>query len=151
MNQVAHRPMDFEPAASAPATRQNANVVWPFVQAGSVQGITSDIVRGICELRSKRADAFPAKLFGDATWDILLQLYAARLESQRLSITRLTKLCGLPATTVLRRLGVLEEEGLVTRAGDPFDGRRIYVALSFAGSEAMERCFAASGLGAAFL
>lgn len=151
MNQVACKPVDFEPAASAPAARHDANVVWPFVQTGSVQGITSEIVRGICELRRKREDSFPANLFGDATWDILLQLYAARLESQRLSITRLTKLCGLPATTVLRRLGVLEEEGLVTRTGDPFDGRRIYVALSFAGSEAMERCFAASGLGAAFL
>jgi DNA-binding MarR family transcriptional regulator len=151
VNQVARRPMDFEPAASAPASRHEGNVVWPFVQAGSVQGITSEIVRGICELRRRRANAFPAKLFGDPTWDILLQLYAARLEAQRLSITRLTKLCGLPATTVLRRLGVLEEEGLVTRTGDPFDVRRIYVALSFAGSEAMERCFAASGLGAAFL
>jgi DNA-binding transcriptional ArsR family regulator len=141
--------MDFEPAASAPAARQDGNVVWPFVQSGSVQGITSDVVRGICELRRKRGDAFPAKLFGDPTWDILLQLYAARLESQRLSITRLTKLCGLPATTVLRRLGVLEEEGLVTRAGDPFDGRRIYVTLSCARCDARVRCIAATGLGAA--
>jgi DNA-binding MarR family transcriptional regulator len=68
-----------------------------------------------------------------------------------MSITRLTRSTALPATTVLRRLGLLEKEGLVTRAGDPFDARRVFVTLSPAGIEAMDRCFAASGLRVALL
>jgi hypothetical protein len=140
----------FDDGGPRSATPTNANAVSPFAQPGNAAGFTGEAVRRICELRRKRNDLFPGKLFGDPTWDMLLQLYAARLDMQRLTITRLTKLCGVPATTVLRRLGALEEEGLVTRTDDPWDGRRVHVALSFLGAEAMERSFAAAGPGAIF-
>jgi DNA-binding MarR family transcriptional regulator len=147
VNQSAARKV-FDDGGPRSATPAGATVISPFAQPGSTGGITGETVRRICELRRKRNEMFPARLFGDPTWDMLLQLYAARLDMQRLSITRLTKLCGVPATTVLRRLGVLETEGLVTRTDDPLDGRRVHVALSFVGAEAMERSFAAAGPGA---
>jgi DNA-binding MarR family transcriptional regulator len=128
-----------------------SNVVWPFGQFGSPRPISAEIVRRVFELRRTRQQSFPAKLFADPAWDMLLQLYAAHLESQRMSITRLTRTCAIPATTVLRRLATLTEAGLVTRTEDPFDSRRVYVALSFSGAEAMDRCFAASGLAAILL
>ena len=109
------------------------------------------MVNAICELRRSRQASFPGTLLGDPTWDMLLQLYAAHLDMLRMSITRLTHSTALPATTVLRRLGLLEKGGLVVRAGDPFDARRVFVTLSPAGIEAMDRCFAKSGLRAALL
>lgn len=139
MNQPAFKAFENARPAAVPAS-----VVVPFIQAAGPDGITGEVVREICELRRKREQSFPGKLFGDATWDILLQLYAAQLDAQRLSITRLTRISGIPATTVLRRLSVLESEGLLTRADDPFDARRVYVALTAAGMQAMDRCFAAS-------
>lgn len=68
-----------------------------------------------------------------------------------MSISRLTRSARVPLTTVLRRLAILEERGLVTRTDDAFDGRRVYVALSFAGAEAMDRCFGIAGDRALFL
>lgn len=151
MNQAAFKGPEQWGADRSASPALSPNIVLPFTQAGGANGITGEIVRGVCELRRKRDEAFPGKLFGDPSWDILLQLYAAQLDSLRISITRLTKLCGVPATTVLRRLGTLEDRHLITRATDPFDARRVYVALSTAGIEAMERCFTASGLRAALL
>jgi len=147
VNQAAVKAFDPGKTA-APAA---SNVVWPFGQPGTARPISAEIVRRVFELRRKREQSFPAKLFGDPAWDMLLQLYAAHLESQRISITRLTRVCAIPATTVLRRLGSLTDAGLVTRSEDPFDSRRVYVALSFSGAEAMDRCFAASGLAAILL
>lgn len=149
MNQAAFKELDQWGADGVPASKSSAGVVLPFAQPAN--GITGEIVRGICELRRTRDKAFPGKLFGDPTWDIMLQLYVAHLDSLRISISRLTRLCGVPATTVLRRLGALEDRDLITRTGDPFDARRVYVALSATGAHAMERCFTASGLRAAFL
>ena len=140
---------DGEPRSATPP--EGSTAISPFAQPGTAAGTTGEAVREICRLRRKRHAMFPAKLFGDPTWDMLLQLYAARLDMQRLTITRLTNLCGVPATTVLRRLGTLEAEGLVIRTDDPWDGRRVHIALSFVGAEAMERCFAASGPGAMVL
>jgi DNA-binding MarR family transcriptional regulator len=41
------------------------------------------------------------------------------------------------STTALRWIGVLEERGLILRAPDPGDGRRIYLALTFTAREAV--------------
>lgn len=151
MKQAALKPFNRWEADCASAADGSPNVVLPFAQPGPGNAVTGEIVRSICELRRNRNEAFPGKLFGDATWDMLLQLYAAHLDSLRVSITRLTRLCGVPATTVLRRLGTLEDRALITRTADPFDARRVYVALSPVGAEAMARCFTASGLAAALL
>jgi DNA-binding MarR family transcriptional regulator len=151
VNQAAFKRLDPWGADHAAASNGSPNIVVPFAQPAGGNGITGDIVRSICELRRKRDEVFPGKLFGDPSWDILLQLYAAHLDSFRISITRLTRLCGVPATTVLRRLARLEDRGLLTRTPDPHDARRVYVALSPAGAEAMGRCFTASGLGAGLL
>jgi DNA-binding MarR family transcriptional regulator len=145
VNQPALNRIYAEGATDAIAPASAGNVVWPFAKQGAPDGITGDSVRLVCELRRKRMECFPQKLFGDPTWEILLQLYAAHLDGRQLSVTRLTRCSRVALTTVLRRLGVLENEGLVTRTDDAFDGRRVNVGLSFFGAEAMHRCFAASG------
>jgi winged helix DNA-binding protein len=149
VNQPVFKAFDQLGTPGAPSAPTSAGVVLPFIQPST--GVTGEIVNAICELRRHRQDCFPGTLFGDPTWDMLLQLYAAHLDSLRMSITRLTRSTALPATTVLRRLGLLEKGGLVVRAGDPFDARRVFVGLSPSGIEAMDRCFAASGLRVALL
>ena len=133
---------------SAPAS---ANVILPFAKQAAPNGLTGDKVRLVSNLRRKRQEILPGKLLGDPTWDILLQLYATHLDGGRMSISRLTRSARVALTTVLRRLAALEERGLVTRTNDPFDGRRVYVALSFAGAEAMDRCFSIAGDRALFV
>lgn len=150
MNQAALKTLDdgFGGARSAAA---NANVILPFARQGGPNSPTGDKVRLICNLRRKRQEILPGKLLGDPTWDILLQLYATHLDGGQISVSRLTRSARLALTTVLRRIAALEERGLVTRTDDPFDGRRAYVALSFAGAEAMDRCFSTAGDRALFL
>lgn len=122
------------------------NVVRAFAQP-----VNARLVYTICETRRERAKFLPGKLLGEPAWDMMLELYAAELDQQRMSITRLSRRSGIPATTVLRFLGLLVEAGLVKRENDPTDARRVYVALSPSGMQAMNCFFAASGSRAVFL
>ena len=135
-----------EGLAGGEAEAGQTNVVRAFAQP-----VNARLVYTICEARQERGKFLPAKLFGEPAWDILLELYAAELDQQRMSITRLTRRSGIPATTVLRFLGSLGEAGLVKRTNDPTDERRVYVSLSPQGLQAMNGFFAASGGRAAFL
>jgi DNA-binding MarR family transcriptional regulator len=75
----------------------------------------------------------------DATWDILLYLFA----SQR-PVT-VNEACGAthaPRTTALRHLVKLEQAGKVTRAGSVEDRRVNYLELSPAGLDLMQAYYA---------
>lgn len=93
------------------------------------------------DVRRLRARFLPAHLFADPCWDMLLDLYAAELSGERASVTWLSASANLPLTTALRRLVVLEQQGLVVRSEDPDDRRKTLVRLSDAGREAMDRFF----------
>jgi len=114
-------------------------------------GVTPRLVKVICKLRREREEFVPARLLADPAWEILLQLYAAHVEQQRVSISNLAAMTGLPGTTALRWLGTLESEGLVGRSGDPLDSRRVFVGLAPAGVRAMNRYFARTGSWTVFL
>ena len=100
-------------------------------------GEIEDLIRA----RSRRLKHFSARLFADPAWDMLLELYAAELGQRRVSVTSLGIASGSPATTALRWMTTLQQEGLVDREDDPLDGRRSYVKLSQAGSKAMADYF----------
>lgn len=136
----------FEGPAGGEAEAGQTNVVRAFAQP-----VNARLMYTICEIRQDRGKFLPARLFGEPAWDILLELFAAELDQQRMSITRLTRRTGIPATTVLRFLGSLGEAGLVKRTNDPTDERRVYVALTDGGLQAMNRFFTASGNRAVFL
>lgn len=94
------------------------------------QPITERYVREVLKLRRRRDRFFEAELFADPAWDILLELYAAELGQQRMSVSSLCVGAAVPATTALRWIKTLEEKGMIRRAADPMDGRRIFVSLS---------------------
>jgi len=94
-------------------------------------------------LRRQRAQIFgSADLFGEPGWDILLDLYIAYAEGKQVSVSSACIGSASPATTGLRWLSVLAEQGLIAREADEQDQRRIMVRLTQRGVAAMERFLA---------
>ena len=100
-------------------------------------------VRRLLRQRRIREQYFPADLFADPAWDMLLDLYASRLERQPVSVSSLCIAAAVPATTALRWIKTMTDSGLFLREADPDDGRRIFIALSDGAFDAMARYFEA--------
>lgn len=81
------------------------------------------------KLRRTREQMFPADLFADPAWDMLLELTLARLESRQMPVSSLSLAAAVPTTTGLRWVNTLLTRGLVEKVPDPDDGRRHYVKL----------------------
>ena len=96
-------------------------------------------VRRMLRQRRMREQYFPADLFADPAWDMLLDLYAARLERQPVSVSSLCIAAAVPATTALRWIKTMTDAGLFLREADALDGRRIFIALSEGAADAMAR------------
>jgi DNA-binding MarR family transcriptional regulator len=73
---------------------------------------------------------------------MLLDLYAAHLESDDVTVTSLSVAAGVPATTAIRRMNELARHGLIEKSHDPADRRRLIVRLSRKGSESLARFIA---------
>ncbi|MEN9924708.1 MAG: hypothetical protein RL268_834 [Pseudomonadota bacterium] len=99
------------------------------------------LVRGIIRCRQTRLRFFDQDLFADPAWDMLLDLTAARAEHLRVSVTSLCIASGVPTTTALRWIKLLEQAGLVKRIEDDTDRRRAFVTLTERGADAMARFF----------
>ena len=89
-------------------------------------------------IRRRRNRHLPADLFGEPTWDILLDLYVATRESRPVPTTSACIGADVPPTTALRWLRILEARGLVEREDDGHDGRRTFVRLTDRGLGAMD-------------
>ena len=68
---------------------------------------------------------------------MLLEAYVADLTQTRLSVTALCHGAAVPATTALRWLNKLEQQGWLLRKDDPLDARRTWVELTCQGSSRM--------------
>ena len=93
------------------------------------------------DTRRMRDDLFPAGYFADAAWEILLDLARAEREDRRLAISDVGLSAGLPPTTCLRYLNLLESDGFVRREPDAVDRRRVYVVLTEDGTARMATIF----------
>ncbi len=92
-------------------------------------------------MRRVRSQYFPSELFSDPCWEMLLDLYDAHLAAAEVTVTSLGAASGVPQTTALRRMETLQRHGLIVRAEDKDDKRRIIVKLTDAGLAAVERFF----------
>lgn len=99
------------------------------------------LVRSLIRCRRMRLRFFDQTLFADPAWDMLLDLTAARAEHLRVSVTSLCIASGVPTTTALRWIKLLEQAGLVKRIEDDTDRRRAFVTLTERGADAMARFF----------
>lgn len=103
--------------------------------------ISGQQVRAVLRARRLREHIVAPDLFADPAWDILLDLMAARLERTRVSVSSLCIAAAVPPTTALRWIRQLTDRGLLQRQADPRDGRRIFIALSDEGADAVSRWF----------
>lgn len=96
------------------------------------------LAREIYLERKRRMRYFDDDLFGEPSWDILLDLYVASCDGRRVPTTSACIGSNVPPTTALRWLRILESRGFVDRQSDDADGRRTFVSLSAKGIAVME-------------
>ena len=99
------------------------------------------LVKEILRSRRRREKVFGADLFGEPTWDILLELFAAELTQQRLSVSSACYASAVPPTTALRWVSRLERQGWVERSADRIDRRRFWLRLTDRASSELRKYF----------
>jgi DNA-binding transcriptional ArsR family regulator len=136
---ISDRPSDY---IGMPALAPIGAPLQPVEKAAPA--ITSTQVRDLLRARRIRADFLPGDLFADPAWDMMLDLLAARLDHERVSVSSLCIAAAVPPTTALRWIRTLTDKGLVERQADPHDGRRVFIALAQEAADALTRWFGAS-------
>jgi DNA-binding MarR family transcriptional regulator len=106
----------------------------------SQQDITLELDK-ILAARKARLKYFDQDLFFDPTWAMLLDLYRSELAESRISVSSLCLGSGVPSTTALRYIQILEAREYVERAADEKDKRRIFVRLTDKARDAMAAYF----------
>lgn len=81
-------------------------------------------------------------LFADPAWDILLDLFIHEARGELVSVKSASIGSGVPPSTALRWLKILEGEGLISSRDDPGDHRRRLVSLTPKGARTMIGCLA---------
>jgi DNA-binding MarR family transcriptional regulator len=84
-----------------------------------------------------RADTLKSKLFSDPAWDILLDLMAADLAEQAVSVSSACAAAQVPFSTGLRYVNRLVRADLAVRFDDPNDKRRDLLRISDNGRAVM--------------
>lgn len=100
-----------------------------------------EMIKGHIASRQRRAKFFPADIFADPAWDILLEVFLADIEQRRLTISCACMAACVPPTTALRWISSMTATGLLERYPDRHDGRRHYVQLSTVASQSMRSYF----------
>lgn len=108
---------------------------WDGVDADLVLIKTSEIYRA----RRRRKRFFSPELFGEPAWDLLLDLFIARLKKKRVSVTSACHAADVPPTTALRWLGLLADSNLIERFESETDQRVTWVRLTDYASQQMFR------------
>jgi DNA-binding MarR family transcriptional regulator len=86
--------------------------------------------------RRHRDALFPADLFGEPAWDLLLKLFAAREQGQNMILSQAYRAARVSDTTGRRLLDQLEKEGMITRRRTPRSRKTRLVELT---DDAVER------------
>ncbi|MBO9580826.1 MAG: MarR family transcriptional regulator [Sphingobium sp.] len=94
-------------------------------------------IKALLRARRLREQFLPADLFADPAWDMILDLMAARLAGQRVSVSSLCIAAAVPPTTALRWIRQLTDRGVFSRIDDPADGRRVFIELTDSAAEAV--------------
>jgi len=113
--------------------------------AADLPQVSADTVRMVIRARRLRSRYFEEDMFADPAWDMLLDLLQAELAQLRVPVSSLCIAASVPATTALRWLKTMTQQGIFVRRADPHDGRRVFVELAPQSSQALRRYFADVG------
>lgn len=117
----------------------------PVPETAAEAVVDASAVRRLIRARRLRDQYLGDGLFEDPAWDMLLDLFAAELEGNVVSVSSLCIAAAVAPTTALRWVNRLIEAGLFERRPDPGDRRRAFIALSARGAAGMRGYFAAVG------
>ena len=147
--------MDLLPPESNPADPASVGAEPPSTY-GEITALAADSEDAIALGRSRRnlrkvvsamkIQKLQRRFFGDDVianpcWDMLLDLYEKKMLGPAVCVTSLCIASGLPPTTALRRIDILEAEGLVRRIEDSSDRRRVLIELTPTGAEKLVEYF----------
>jgi hypothetical protein len=135
---VSDKPVSFRPA---PVGGFQA---FPTAAAETAPEVDAKALRDIIKARRLRERFFDSELFADPAWDILLDLKAAMLEGQNVSVSSLCIAAAVPPTTALRWITAMTESGMLVRRQDPGDARRVFIILSEETSARLDDYFSAA-------
>jgi len=110
-----------------------------------VPPVSAETLRSVIRARRLRSRYFEEDMFADPAWDMLLDLLQAELAQLRVPVSSLCIAAAVPATTALRWLKTMTQQGMFLRRADPHDGRRVFVELAPQASQALRRYFADAG------
>jgi len=96
-----------------------------------------ELAKQLLAQRMARFDHFPAELFHEPAWDMLLALFVAHEERRTMNVKALVGTAHTPVTTSQRWIDHLHKLGLLHRVIDPLDRRRMEVSLSDTGQTAV--------------
>lgn len=107
--------------------------------------VLAELAQALYKMRATRKKHFPTDLFGEPGWDILLDLFIAKSHGKMVAVTSACIASQVPATTALRWIAVLEDDGWLLREHDKLDRRRTFLRLTEAGERAMACCLVEAG------
>lgn len=116
----------------------------PALQSASTLAVSAGEVRAMIRARRLRDRYLPPELFGEPAWDMLLDLFAARIERTKVAVSSLCIAAAVPPTTALRTIRAMTDQGLFARIADPADKRRVFIELTEASAAAMQSYVAAA-------
>jgi DNA-binding MarR family transcriptional regulator len=97
---------------------------------GELSIVTGALAKDILRARADLREKLPKGTLGDPTFEMLLAIYCSCEEGLKVSVHGACCSSGVPVTTALRWIRLLEQNGLVIRNDDPHDGRRAFLTLS---------------------
>jgi len=106
-------------------------------QPGPASLDARELAKQLLAQRQARFDHFPAELFHEPAWDMLLALFVAHEERRTMNVKTLVGSAHAPVTTSQRWIDHLHKLKLIDRVIDPVDRRRMEISLSDAGYAAI--------------
>jgi hypothetical protein len=113
--------------------------------SGRGQDDILNLVEAVIASRRQRLKFFDPALFFDPSWTMLLDLFRAELRQKQVSVSSVCYASGVPETTALRYIRVMEDQGYLTRMPDPTDRRRVFLCLTPTASERLTGYFTKLG------
>lgn len=105
------------------------------------QEVLLDAARQLYQSRRLRDRIFGTDLFADPAWDILLDLYMARRENRKVTISSACAAASAPTSTAARHISHLVQKRLVLRVSRQEDARSCHLELSAAGDRKLSQLF----------
>jgi DNA-binding MarR family transcriptional regulator len=130
--------LDGESVEEGNVTLRRLAEIDPNAGADLSEDELTELACQIYEARRVRARFLSMSLLGEPVWDMLLALFCFSARGRRLSVSSLCFASGVPSTTALRWVGVMEERDLIKRSKDIHDGRRTYLVLTEQGNRVMQ-------------